>query len=441
MQKRGKHPDGPVAESRAPHRRHVMLMIDPPIPARFEGIGRYAREHGWRLTLANRLVRAPRGWSGDGAIVTLRGDPAVVRFADGLARRGIPVVDVTCHRPDVAIPRVLPDYRGAGHVAALHFQNIGLKRAVWFSTEWSNVQALFCTGLEEGMAQLGGPRSVAADDPRTGGPRSVAADDPRTGGPRSVAADAPRTEPGPPAMRRIILSQLLPRSRLDDPDRFAAVLSPRLRALPKPVGLLAYNDEEAARVSALCLDIGIQVPEEIAILGIGNDAFLCENQAVPISSVIDNLERNGYEGAALLDRLMDGAPIPDTPVVVPCGGVCARRSTDTFAAESPVLREAVRLLSEHLDHPPGIDRIAQLTGVSRATLDRLFLRELGRPPHAELLRRRLTIARKLLRDTNLPAAEISAQCGFCNPAAFSAAFARAEGLPPGKWRKSATEVR
>ena len=47
--------------------RHVMLMIDPPIPARFEGIGRFAREHGWRLTLANRLVRAPRGWSGDGA--------------------------------------------------------------------------------------------------------------------------------------------------------------------------------------------------------------------------------------------------------------------------------------------------------------------------------------------------------------------------------------
>ena len=391
-----------------------MLMIDPPIPARFEGLGRYAREHGWRLTLANRLVRAPRGWSGDGAIVTLRGDPVVVRFADGLARRGIPVVDITCHRPDVAIPRVLPDYRGAGHVAALHFQNIGLKRAVWFSTEWSNVQALFCAGLEEGMAQWGGVRSVAAD--------------------------AARTEPDPPAMRRIILSRLLPRSRLDDPDRFAAVLSPRLRALPKPVGLLAYNDEEAARVSALCLDIGIQIPEEIAILGIGNDAFLCENQAVPISSVIDNLERNGYEGAALLDRLMDGAPVPDTPAVVPCGGVCARRSTDTFAAESPVLREAVRLLTEHLDRPPGINRIAQLTGVSRATLDRLFLRELGRPPHAELLRRRLTTARELLRDTDLPAAEISAQCGFCNPAAFSAAFARAEGLPPGKWRKSATNA-
>ena len=389
--------DTPVLESRPEVRptrhRHVLLMIDPPIPARFEGIGRFAREHGWRLTLANRLVRAPRGWSGDGAIVTLRDDPAVLRFAEGLRAKGIPVVDVTYHRPEVAIPRAIPDYRGAGLVAARHFLDIGLKRAAWFSTSWSNVQRLFNEGLKEGMGERG-------------------------------------------EVERFVLSEFLPRSRLDDPDRFAAALAPRLRALPKPVGILAYNDEEAARISALCLDIGIQIPEEVAILGIGNDSFLCENQSVPISSVIDNLDRNGYEGAALLARLMDGAPAPESPIVVPCGGVRARRSTDTLAVESPVLREAIRLLTERLDNPPGINRIAQLAGVSRATLDRLFLRELGRPPHAELLRRRLAKARELLRDTNLPAAEISTRCGFCNPGWFSATFAKAAGLPPLRWRQA-----
>ena len=378
--------------------RKVMLMIDPPIPARFEGIGRFAREHGWRLTLANRLVRAPRGWSGDGAIVTLRDDPAVLRFAEGLALQGVPVVDITCHWPEIAIPRAIPDYRGAGLVAARHFLDIGLRRAVWFSTAWSNVQALFCKGLEEGM-------------------------------------DAAARGDAHPPVSRIVLSRLVPHSRLDDADRFAAALAPRLRALPKPAGILTYNDAEAARLLALCLDTGIKVPEEIAILGIGNDVFLCENQAVPISSVIDDLERNGYEGAALLERLMDGAPAPESPVVVPCGGVRARRSTDTFAVESPVLREAIRLLTERIDRPPSINRIAQLTGVSRATLDRLCRRELGHPPHAELLRRRLAKARELLRDTDLPAAEISARCGFCNPAWFSAAFVRAEGTPPAKWRR------
>lgn len=370
-----------------------MLMVDPPIPARFEGIMRHARKRGWRLTLANRLVRAPRGWDGDGAIVTLRGDPAVVRFAEGLVARGIPVVDLTLHRPDMALPRTIPDYEGAGRLAARHFRDIGLKRAAWFSTEWSNVQELFFGGLAAGMGET-------------------------------------------PA--RIVLADLVPRSRLDDPDRFAAAVGPRLRALQKPAGVLAYNDEEAARLLGLCLDEGLRVPDEIAILGIGNDAFLCENQIVPLSSVEDDLERNGYEGALLLEKLMDGAPPPPEPLVVPCRGVRARRSTDTLAVASPVLRRALQILSARLANPPGMAQLAERVGVSRATLDRLFLRELGRPAHAELLRRRLARAKELLRDPAVPVAEVSRRCGFCNPGYFAAAFARAEGATPRRWRRGET---
>ena len=380
-----------------------MLMIDPPIPARFDGIMRHARARGWRLTIANRLVRAPRGWSGDGAIVTLRGDPAVVRFAQDLAARGIPVVDLTLHRPDVVLPRVLPDYEGAGRLAARHFSDLGIRRAAWFSTEWSNVQSLFFAGLSAGLAEAAARRVPAA--------------------------------PAEP-VARFVLTELVPRSRLDDPDRFAAALGPRLRALPKPAGLLAYNDEEACRVLGLCLDAGLQVPEEIAVLGVGNDAFLCENQPVPISSVEDELERNGQEGAALLEKLMDGGAPPASPVVVPCRRVAARRSTDTFAAESPALRRALEILGVRLANPPGMAELASAAGVSRATLDRLFLRELGRPAHAELLRRRLAKAKELLSDSGVSVAEVSRACGFCNPGYFAAAFSRAEGTTPARWRRA-----
>jgi len=374
------------------NRRHVMLMIDPPIPQRFDGIMRHARERGWRLTLANRLVRAPMGWAGDGALVTLRRDAAVVRFAEDLLRRGIPVVDLTLHRPDIAVPRAVPDYAGAGRLAARHFADIGLKRAAWFSTEWSNVQRLFHAGLSEGLA-------------------------------------------APP--ERFVLSELVPRSRLDDPDRFAAAMGPRLRALPKPAGLLAYNDEEAARLLALCADEGLQVPEEIAVLGIGNDAFLCENQPVPLSSVDDELEKSGRAGAELLETLMDGGPPPPGPVLVPCTRVWARRSTDTFATGSAVLRRALEILTSRLASPPSMVQLSEEVGVSRATLDRLFLRELGRPAHAELLRRRLAKAKELLREGDLSVGKISETCGFCNPGYFAAAFARAEGVPPRAWRAAA----
>ena len=178
------------------------------------------------------------------------------------------------------------------------------------------------------------------------------------------------------------------------------------------------------------------MPEEIAILGIGNDSFLCENQTVPLSSVDDELERNGYEAAALLERLMDGERAPSAPVLVPCTRVWSRRSTDTLATESPVLRRALEILSARLASPPSMVELAEAVGVSRATLDRLFLRELGRPAHAELLRRRIARARDMLRDTPLSVAAISDECGFCNPGYFAAAFARSEGVTPAKWRRN-----
>ena len=168
------------------------------------------------------------------------------------------------------------------------------------------------------------------------------------------------------------------------------------------------------------------MPEEIAILGIGNDAFLCENQTVPLSSVDDELERNGSEAAALLERLMEGQGVPSAPVLVPCTRVWARRSTDTLATESPVLRRALEILSARLASPPSMVELAEAVGVSRATLDRLFLREFGRPAHAELLRRRIARARNMLRDTLLSVAAISDECGFCNPGYFAVAFARSE---------------
>jgi LacI family transcriptional regulator len=48
------------------------------------------------------------------------------------------------------------------------------------------------------------------------------------------------------------------------------------------------------------------VPDEVAVIGIDNDPFLCELATPPLSSVDVGGERAGYEAAALLDRLMAG---------------------------------------------------------------------------------------------------------------------------------------
>ena len=291
--------------------RQVMIMITPPLPQMLDGIVRYAREHEWRLILANRFLRAPNGWNGDGAIVTLREDGETERFARGLERRGIPFVDLTFRRPDISVPRVLVDYVSVGRIAAAHFADAGLRHTAWFSTVWSNVHNLIYRGFSEEWSSSGHDKPF-----------------------------------------RMVLVDSVAKSRLDSIDRFAAVIGQKLRGLPKPAGILALNDDEAARILGLCLELGIQVPDEIAILGIGNDTFICENQTVPLSSVIDGPWQRGYEGAMLLDRLMTGETPPENPILIPCREIAARRSTDAVAASTPTMRHVLRIVAEEFVDPP-----------------------------------------------------------------------------------------
>ena len=374
--------------------RQVMIMITPPLPQMLDGIVRYAREHEWRLILANRFLRAPNGWNGDGAIMTLREDGETERFANGLERRGIPFVDLTFRRPDISAPRVLVDYVSVGRIAAAHFADAGLRHAAWFSTVWSNVHNLIYRGFSEEWCSRGHGKPF-----------------------------------------RMVLVDSVARSRLDSIDRFAAVIGQKLRGLPKPAGILALNDDEAARILGLCLELGIQVPDEIAILGIGNDTFICENQTVPLSSVIDSPWQRGYEGAMLLDRLMAGETPPETPILIPCKEIAARRSTDAVAASTPTMRHVLRIVAEEFVNPPSATLLAERVGVSRATLDRLFVNELHHSYRDEILRRRLKLAKSLLRNTRKPVYAIAAQCGFCNAGHFVNTFRDACAQTPSAWRR------
>jgi len=381
--------------------RHVMLAIYPPIPLRYGGIALYAKEHNWHITIADRLVRSPSpaGWSGDGAMVTLRDEPGLVRFATGLMKRGVPVVDLTYYRPEIAVPRCIPDYESAGRAGAKHLREIGMKRVVWFSTFWSNVHDLFYKGFSEEWASL------------------------------NPVGSAP-----PPA--KIVVSERVPRTRLDDHRRLVRVFTPILREMEKPCGVLTYNDEDAARLEWLCLEAGVRVPDEIAILGIANDTLVCENQQIPISSVVGNLSRNGYEGAALLDRLMNGEPPPERPLLVPCGEIVQRRSTNCVAVDNPVLRKALEIIAEEFVNPPSAPQMAERVGVSRATLDRLFARDLDRSMRDEIMRRRLDKAKSLLRKSVMPVRDIAAACGFCNAGHFVNTFKSVCGTTPANWRET-----
>ncbi|MBR1608646.1 MAG: hypothetical protein IJ678_03410, partial [Kiritimatiellae bacterium] len=140
-------------------RMEVLLSMTPHLPWRTDGVRRFAHEAGWNLIDSSRLIggiSGLAGWRGDGAIVTLREDPATLAFVRRLRRAGIPVVDLSNQRPDIRIPRVCLDNVAIGRLAAEHFAASNHRRAVWFSTHWMNVHAQRFAGFSEGWAATPG---------------------------------------------------------------------------------------------------------------------------------------------------------------------------------------------------------------------------------------------------------------------------------------------
>ena len=245
-----------------------------------------------------------------------------------------------------------------------------------------------------------------------------------------------------------VLEDMVGNDEIDNWRLFLKIIGRELKSAPKPLAVLTYDDADAAKVLSAALEAGLRVPEDVAIMGIGNDTVICENQAVPLSSVDHDLEKNGYEGAALLNRLMSKAVRRPTrssieqsnnpnnrTFLLPPRGIVIRKSTDTLAADDPLLSSALKEISKRLSTSFGVAEVAEALKVPRTRLDRLFAEKFSRSVGKEIVRQRIERAKKLLISTDKPMKEIAALCGYCNAGYFTNAFRTETGLTPKAWRR------
>jgi LacI family transcriptional regulator len=218
-------------------------------------------------------------------------------------------------------------------------------------------------------------------------------------------------------------------------DREEELLEDWLERLPKPVGVMACYDIRGRHVIDACRSAGLRVPEEVAVIGQHNDELLCELCDPPLSSVIPDARRVGYEAASLLDHLMRGGRAPRRVARIQPLGIATRQSTDIVAVEDPRLARAARFIRDHHGEGICVDEIARVSGLSRSLLEKKYRAAFGLPPWEHVLRLRVRSAETLLTRTNLTMAEIAERTGFGAPEYFSAAFRRLTGRPPSAMRR------
>ena len=367
--------------------------------AALQTIVELAREWEWNL-LDLEFTRGsiPDNPSPRGAFIQcLPTDPLAKR----LTKMGCPAVRLgrLPHPQDRLLPAILPDQAAAGRLAADHFADRGFKNVAFIAYDPSNPEE-DCHALYEGFKHRAGERDLNFHLHEL------------------IGGDREHPEQDPAAKY----------------ERRSQEVGGWLAALPKPVGVFTYDDVMAARVCTMCLAAGLAVPEEVAVLGVGNNPLTCELSPVHLSSIDTAVEERGKLAALLLRSLMHGKAPPAAPIMVPPRSVVQRRSTDVLAVDDPSVAGAMRFMWDHLEQSLSVKDIAQEVGVGRRHLERAFRHHLGRGINAELRRKRLERCCEVLRSTTISITDLAPRLGFRSADYLHSSFRQAFGMTPRTYR-------
>ncbi len=356
------------------------------------GVRHYGFETG-RLVFTDRwlkheLADLPRVVKRDGVtgIVAAVHTPTM---ETAMIKSGVPVVNVSNSMRVPRLPVVTQDDVAVGRLAAEHLRESGCRSFGFWGQAGTSYTGQRWQGFREGLA---GVAAVQRAESRTG----------------------------------------------EAPARTFARMCRWLAGLERPAGVFAVLDSYALVLQRAARESGWRVPEDLAVLGAGDDDFFVEFERVPLSSIRLPSRKIGYEAGALLDRMIATGERSAESVQLPVGEIALRRSTDVQFVDDPVVARAVRLMRAQ----PGVrvDEVARAAGLARSGLQRRFLQALGRGMREEIQRVRMARARMLLSTTNAKLEAVAEQSGFASVQRFSAGFRQVMGVAPGEYRRRIREA-
>lgn len=356
------------------------------------GIRGYIREHrSWSIYVGEQRRGEPapswlKKWHGDGIIARIES----AAIAEAVLATGLPAIDVSAARYVPELLYVETDDAAIARLAADHLLQRGFRHYGYCGDprfNWSNWREEHFQRL---ITEAGFACSVYRSSQRRRGTASW--------------------------------------------EQERADIAAWIRGLPKPVGVMACYDIRGREVLDACRQLGVSVPDEVAVIGVDNDELLCDLADPPLSSVVPDTQRTGYEAARLLDLLMAGqSELPAAHLIRPLG-IVARDSTDVLATDDSDLSAAVRFIRAHATHGIKVEDVLRAVPLSRRILESRFQKLLGRTPHEEITRVQIERVKELLTETNLSLAAIAHRAGYRHVEYMSVAFKRETGQPPSTYR-------
>ena len=353
------------------------------IPDLHRGVAAYAREHNWNLCSEPALYTGmlPDQWEGDGIITNMRN----AKYKAYVEKCGVKAVSIGVG-PQVNVPTISIDHREICRIGAEYLLAKGFKRFAWYTNKPIKIPVrlpLFREFLK--------PHGYDCQ-----------------------------------WLNFPILSNWKSQ-RLN--------LARAIKQMKYPLAIFCSDDNAAAELVTVCQDYNIKVPEEVAILGVNNDELVCESISMPLSSVNVDYQRYGYLAAALLDRCIDGKTTTGHQYFFKADRVVERLSTDAIAVDHPKIAKALRYMKENFRDQISVKDVIKQTRMTDAGFARAFEKHVGKTPGEFLCNLKLNEVERLLKETDMPIAEVATKSGFGDYHGLYTAMKREGKQTPSKIRK------
>lgn len=396
-----------TTEATSSARRRILLLLGYHSSSIYEGIFHYAQQAKW--VVDDNYLRvgiAPAGFPCDG-ILSLITNPKDIEALHLFPK--VPIVDLSKgwitessmprpeHREEgKSVPRVCYDNVAIGRMAAKHLLEHGFKNIAYmnYGNFWMETERI--TPFRKEIESAGGKYFEI------------------------------------PFHTKFSHYSL---SSIEEAEQAQTWLTKTLAGLPKPIGIAVSVDNLAWRILYACNALGLRIPDDVAVLGCENDPIICDHTEVPLSSIDINWERIGYEGAKLLDQILDGTPPPKEPVIIPPKGIVTRMSTDILAVPDSNIAKAIRFIWDNFTSNISTKDVAIASGLNRRKLERDFHAYTGRTINQEITRVRIEHAKNLLGNSFVKLYEVAELCGFRSASYFSKCFQRMTNMTPINYRE------
>lgn len=205
-------------------------------------------------------------------------------------------------------------------------------------------------------------------------------------------------------------------------------------SLPKPIAIMACDDNQGSMVIEACNTAGVNIPSELSLIGVDNDEVICNLSNPTLSSIFVDIEKGGYELAMMAERMIGDRSYRGGDIILHPKKIVSRMTTSVYATDDKAILDTLQFIHSNIEKKISVKDVLREIPLSRRLLEIRFKNIIGESLYQYISRVRVEYFAELLLTTNDSVVNIAYSMGENDSKSIARRFKALKGCTPNEWR-------